>query len=238
MLRLMVLGSCHAMTFKPFRREPHQIGVQGGFLIFRPNETDFDRNVEVIRHGANFSINWGWGGEDKAYGGYYGAGTIQGLASYYYGEISPNRAVEVNRCFFNNMADDPYGDIYNNTCRTREIKCPDCRDIDVNDVVTTHFTHCGKPQWCGVSSINQKHRRICVALHHKWHLVRRSLENEWSNKYPDYHPDFATDTHWNTVIGFPQNFSQGHCGQGVGYIPMQFPNLTSDIPLLPTRLVK
>ena len=86
------------------------MGVQGGLLIFRPNETDFYRMIEIILDGANFERGWGWGGPEKGYGGYYGAGTIQGLASYYYGEIARNRSVEVNRCYFNNMADDPYGD--------------------------------------------------------------------------------------------------------------------------------
>ena len=53
--------------------------------------------------GDGYSIPNGWGGEDKQYGGYYGSGTIQGLASYYYGEYALNRSVELNRCYYNTM---------------------------------------------------------------------------------------------------------------------------------------
>ena len=33
------------------------------------------------------------------------AGTIQGLASYYYGHLQPGRSVELNRCYYNTMVD-------------------------------------------------------------------------------------------------------------------------------------
>lgn len=54
----------------PPRRKPRQIGVQGGFLIVRPNATDFERLVDTILSGGNFSIGSGWGGPGLAYGGY------------------------------------------------------------------------------------------------------------------------------------------------------------------------
>ena len=38
----------------PPKWKPHQIGVQGGFLIVRPNATDFDRYVETILSGGDF----------------------------------------------------------------------------------------------------------------------------------------------------------------------------------------
>jgi hypothetical protein len=59
----------------PGLKKVHQMGVQGGLLIFRPNATDFQRNVDIIRSGGNFhNTNWG---DSLGYGGYYGAGTIQ-----------------------------------------------------------------------------------------------------------------------------------------------------------------
>lgn len=136
------------------------------------------------------------------------------------------------------MADDPYGEERNDTCRTLESKCQDCREIHITDVITTHFTNCGKPFWCAPPYEHEGNHRICVELHHQWHRVRRSLENEWGNMYPNYNPIFATDTDWNSANGFYTNFSEGHCRGLSDYITMQFPNLTSDIPLLPTKLFK
>jgi hypothetical protein len=217
--------------------------VQGGFLVVRPNQTDFDRNVEIILAGGNFESSRGWGGRVKAYGGYYGAGTIQGLASYYYGEFARNRSVELNRCYYDSMVDKPYGDGTKNTsCRTLEDECQDCRETDVKDIYTAHFTNCGKPFWCPNPASwwhkqeeSEKQYRLCMDLFHEWHLVRSSLENEWARKYPNYHPVYthaAYDT--STTRGFYLNFSLGHCGSRKRYEPIQFPQLNSgEISLLP-----
>jgi hypothetical protein len=44
-------------------------------MIFRPNATDFQRNIDIITSGGNFhNFNWG---DSLGYGGYYGAATIQ-----------------------------------------------------------------------------------------------------------------------------------------------------------------
>jgi hypothetical protein len=213
----------------PPRRKPHQIGTQGGFLVIRPNQTDFDGYIDIIMSGGDFSPGAGWGGHKHAYGGYYGSATIQGLASYYYGRFHPHRAVELNRCHYNTMVDNPYsngGDM----CRTLEsnLTCQDCRKTDLKDIYTAHFTVCGKPQWCTNpagwwTAGQEEHHGLCMELFREWHLVRRSLEDEWKNKYPDYNPEFYQVEAQTTTRSHYEKFSQGHCRKNGSFIQMTLP---------------
>ena len=134
--------------------QPYQMGVQGGFMVIRPNRTDFDRMIEILKRGGGFKESkWGFDelGEN-GYGGYYGAGTVQGFASYYYDHVEKGmRSLELNRCNYNSMVDNPYffNEQKNETlCRTTEDECEDCRETKLEDVYTSHFTVCGKPEWC------------------------------------------------------------------------------------------
>ena len=52
---------------EPGRRRPHQIGVQGGFLVVRPDMDVFEQYREVIIEG-NYTRGNGWGGPLR-YGG-------------------------------------------------------------------------------------------------------------------------------------------------------------------------
>lgn len=214
------------LVSSPPRRQPHQIGVQGGFLVIRPNASDFDRMVDIILSGGDFEIGSGWGGQKLSYGGYYGAGTIQGLASYYYGEFAKNRSVEVNRCHYNNMVDSPMGpddtqdgENRDERCRTLEDTCQDCRSMNVSDIYTTHFTVCGKPHFCVLYS----RTNLCWKLHHEWHNIRLSLEMQWQNDYPEYNPGFPTPLNENMAT-----FSHGHCKRPGQYVPMIFPEHFED----------
>ena len=72
----------------------------------------------------------GWGG---VVGPFHGGMTIQGLLPWYYEEVHPGMAVELNRCVYNNMADNPTTEksLKNGTlqgrCRTNEEVC--CRGV-------------------------------------------------------------------------------------------------------------
>ena len=219
----------------PPRRQPHQVGVQGGFLVLRPNETDFRRLVEIVLDGANFEIRHGWGGPELKYGGYYGAATVQGLSSYYFGHIEKGRALELNRCYYNSMVDDPMNTVMVKTrndpitCRTLQETCQDCRDTDMADIHTAHFTICGKPWWCGShgNQPEEKHLRLCWELHREWHKIRFSLEQLWIEQYQDYKPTYAAV---NNTASFKRsvvfvNNSFGHCRvmRSEGYIRLQYP---------------
>ncbi len=203
----------------PGRRQPHQIGVQGGFFVVRPNETDFNNYIDIILSGGNFKIGYGWGGKKLRYGGYYGAGTIQGLASYYYGHFARNRSIELNRCYFNAMVDSPMGiDDDSSRCRTLEEKCEDCRAVNITKIFSAHFTVCGKPYKCHALS-----EPLCRKLHHKWHLVRLSLEMEWVERFPGYI--------FSPMQNTTQKLSEGHCkrnGRKGTYIPLIYPLESND----------
>ena len=227
----MVLFSLNSILFKilleqvdPPKRQPHQIGTQGGFLVMKPSKEDFDKFVSVILSGGNYSIGRGWGGKLN-YGGYYGAGTIQGLASYYYSHLQPNRSVELNRCYYNTMVDDPYHNSEKlnrtNMCRTLEpdYTCQDCRKTSLDEIYTTHLTVCGKPEWCNKPGL------LCTKLLIEWHKVRTTLEREWSERYPIH----LYDPKWENTTGIFDETTirqyEGHCTISRRYIPMIFPNV-------------
>jgi hypothetical protein len=78
--------------------------------------------------------------------------TIQGLIPYYYEHLYHNTAggVELNRCVYNNMADNPttektIKDVPQGKCRTAQKVCEDCRTTPIEKIVTFHFTICQKP---------------------------------------------------------------------------------------------
>lgn len=203
-------------------RQPHQIGVQGGFLVVRPNQTDFQKLVDIILAGGGYQ-GAEWGGDQKlGYGGYYGAGTIQGLASYYYGHFEHNRSLELNRCYYNTMVDNPMGtDVHHRDeglqrCRTLEETCQDCRETDVKDIFTTHFTVCGKPYRCP-----HPNGPLCVKLNREWHRVRSSLEKEWMRQFEGYNPAQRTSTD-------EEDQKDGHCENVGSYVPLKFPAEMND----------
>jgi hypothetical protein len=214
------------MQVDPPRRRVHQIGVQGGFLVIRPNQADFDKLVSIILSGGDFVKGKGWGGTKLLYGGYFGAATIQGLASYYYGQFEHNRSIELNRCYYNTMVDSPYCTKRNVTrCRTLESTCEDCQKTPLQKIYTAHFTICGKPDWCRMSA-----HRLCMELFGEWHRIRRSLEDEWIAKYPNYSPAVVSFNSTSRSAGDRALASkQGHCRSQRGYISMEFPNVTASL---------
>jgi hypothetical protein len=123
------------------------------------------------------------------------------------------------------------------TCRTSEpdLQCQDCRETDLQDIYTAHFTVCGKPQWCPNPTDwwtpnHEDHHRLCMELFREWHTVRLSLEDEWKGKYSDYKPTYSTNVkkklqsdHTN-YSWYYLNFSQGHCRRR-SYIQMEFPSV-------------
>jgi hypothetical protein len=217
---------------EPPKKQVHQMGVQGGFLLVKPSRDDFDRMLELIRSGGDgYTIEDGWGGKDVGYGGYYGAGTIQGLTSYYYGHVGNfSRAVELNRCYYNNMADNPH--FYNTQlrqtlCTTLEpnLTCQDCRITPLEDIFTAHFTVCGKPDWCGIVRPDERpNARLCMELFREWHRIRLSLEMEWMRRFPPYTPELVhIDTTDESMDQRLWSYSHGHC-HGGRYLTMKFPD--------------
>lgn len=97
---------------------------QGGFFMIKPSLDTYTEFVNIVREGDYIDLPRakGWGGK---VGPFHGGMTIQGLLPWYYEYLHPGQAVELNRCAYNNMADNPTMEIsVNDTaqgrCRTNE----------------------------------------------------------------------------------------------------------------------
>ena len=187
------------------------VGIQGGFLILRPSMTAFQNYINVVLEG-NFIQGNGWGG--KGYGGYFGAQQIQGICSYYYDYLYPGTAVELNRCYYNAMADHPRQET-TGKCRDGRDTCQDCRDVNVDEVKSVHFTLCKKPWHCPeFFGMESKDVEICQKFHSEWFRIRDDLDKTWA---------VATGKEYkNPRGGYKEEIFRGYCksGGGRGYIPL------------------
>lgn len=177
-------------------------GVQGGFFVVRPNQELFQQLVDVVLEG-DYERGTGWG--KKRYGGFWGAAQIQGFLSYFFGEIRPQGAVELNRCIYNSMIDDD--PMYKDTCRTGEETCEDCRERPLDEIKTVHLTTCWKPWHVSTflsplfnseksfpsqpglrarkcPTLNKPHPPRCKEVHRAWFDFRQSLERSWGYEVP------------------------------------------------------
>lgn len=187
--------------------------VQGGFLVLRPDMDVYHEYVSIIKKG-DFRQKGGWGG---LVGPFYGSMTFQGLIPYYYDVLHVSEAVELNRCVYNQMGDNPkdqrtVNDITHGRCRTNQDECEDCRSRPLSDIVTSHFTLCQKPWLCLPQDSDIIQQRLCRKLHHEWHRIRADLEESWGRKH------FGSGT-------FQKDHFYGHCtkfGKN-GYIPIEQP---------------
>jgi hypothetical protein len=99
---------------------------------------------------GDYAHTKGWG--KKCHGGYWGAPQIQGFLSYYYTDLHPEHAVELNHCIYNNMMDDPFDG--SGKCRTGGLSCQDCRQMKLEDTISVHVTRCWKPwQVCVIFAV-------------------------------------------------------------------------------------
>lgn len=146
--------------------------AQGGFLVVRPSMDRFREYQAIIRKGDHTGA--GWGGSHI--GNFWGGQTIQGIVPYFYHSIHPGDAMELNRCVYNCMVDNPYRP---NTaiCLDGKETCEDCRLQKPENVASAHFTICQKP-WTCTDFLNPRNAVLCEALHKKWFELRDELERE------------------------------------------------------------
>lgn len=187
--------------------------VQGGFLVLRPDMDVYNEFVSIIKKG-DFRKTGGWGG---LVGPFYGSMTFQGIIPYFYDVLHVGEAVELNRCVYNQMADNPKDkrtvqDVPQGRCRTGQEECEDCRNRLLSEVVTTHFTLCQKPWLCMPQDSDIIQQRLCRKLHHEWHRIRADLEHSWGRQ------------HVGSGI-FQKEHFYGHCSKSgkAGYLPIQQP---------------
>jgi hypothetical protein len=191
--------------------------VQGGFFVMRTNRTLYQEMVETILNGgADFTRSGGYG--NKGYAGYWGAFQIQGFLSYFYGQLYPHTAVELNRCVYNTMAkDDPYlAD--GKTCRTGESSCEDCRVVPVESIKTAHLTTCWKPYQCPQLP-RRKNPHLCSALHRAWFGLRQSLERKLGLNVP---ADDDDAYNYKRFFGYCRKVDMKVHGKKAVYVPMNF----------------
>lgn len=187
--------------------------VQGGFLVLRPSIEVYDEFVSIIKKG-DFTKKGGWGGK---VGPFYGSMTFQGIIPYYYDVLHEGEAVELNRCIYNQMADNPrdqktVNDVVHGKCRTGQDECEDCRSRPFEEVVTSHFTLCQKPWMCLPQDRDMIQQRLCRKLHHEWYQIRSDLEQSWGRS-PNGPGTFQSDHFY------------GYCSKAGkdGYLPIGQP---------------
>lgn len=176
------------------------VGYQGGFLVVKPSLTVLDRyRTEILQRG-NFLLGPrdGWAGK---HGGFYGDVTFQGILPYYYEDIAPkgeHNEVELDRCVYNQMADNPRKSTYKfpratpldpkemgfsdtKFCRDGRKDCSDtdCQRTHPKDSITTHFTFCKKPWDCSEGNVGTVAMPTCLGLLKEWYGIRRELEDWW-----------------------------------------------------------
>lgn len=186
-------------------------GVQGGFFVAKPDAKIFHEMITTILKG-DYSHRNGWA--SLSYGGYWGSAQIQGFFSYFYGEMHPEHAVELNRCLYNTMVHDPPK--AEGLCRTGEKTCEDCQVTPMSDMFTVHLTTCAKPWQCPL--LRAPHPPRCTEVHHAWFQLRQSLELSWGYDVP-------TEGWW-----FGRTL--GYCIRPAGvkkryYVALKMPNKTT-----------
>jgi hypothetical protein len=215
-------------NMRPAGKKP--VGVQGGFLIVRPSQTVFSEFQSIIRKG-DFQSGKGWGGLGYQF---YGAMTFQGIIPYYYDIISPGTSIELNRCMYNVMADNPrdkrtVNNKVSGNCRDGRADCEDCRERVVGDVRTAHFTLCQKPWECLAHTQNVLQHTLCRQLTAEWYKVRADLELSWLGK--SLFEEENKNNGASIVVGngsFDKNHFRGFCNKSgkKGYTAMKLPGLS------------
>ena len=214
---------------------------QGGFFMVRPSLKVYHEFVQIIlegdyRNNSRHRKGSGWGG---VVGPFHGGMTIQGLLPYYYEHLHPGRAVELNRCVYNNMADNPttkeaVNDVAQGPCRTNEKvsslflstaidknwekraqlnlrsfpfqTCEDCRNRNISDITTFHFTVCFKPWACFPHPTDTIEDRLCRKAHHEWFRYRHDMELSWGRNGTGPHTYRMDDFIGNCKFAFRRGY--------------------------------
>ena len=118
----------------------------------------------------------------------------QGLCSYFFEALHPGTAVELNRCIYNSMNDDPKamsrGKDPKLMCRDGKETCEDCRETDFNKVKSVHFTICRKPWICPSGSLEEP---LCRKFLTSWYRIRKDFDEKNGVKTNIEGVDFHND---------------------------------------------
>ena len=231
-------------------------GVQGGFLVSRPSMADFDEYLKFIREGnyvRGRGNDRGWYG--LGYGGFQGAMAYQGVVAYFYDQLRPNSAVELDVCVWNQVVADviwrgPSNMEHYGQCREHPVRpgdkyedntpengrCKDCRVLPVDVVKTAHYTACKKPWECTLPhprvprNPKEKHR-----LSHLTNITTCGLLfRKWFDLREEFEDELQKATGGKVKPSerrgsFEQQYFGGYCNSRGSYIPMVPPPEDFDI---------
>jgi hypothetical protein len=204
---------------------PTRVNIQGGFWIVQPNQAVFEEFCAILRDGHGYTKASGWGGLQLPPSHYYGVAQIQGLVSYYYGHVRPGSSVELNKCVYNNMVDNP---TRRQACQESTLSgpCQDCRHTPISQIRSIHLTLCQKPWWCPLWIEEPQ----CSKFHYEWHRIREDFEAQLRpTTSPRAIQNPVNTADMKDVLGrFPR-----HCTRkgSKGYKPID-PALFADMQLL------
>lgn len=231
--------------------------VQGGFLVARPDKAVFDAYIDFIKEGdykGGRGDGTGWGG--LGYGGFQGAMAYQGVVAYYYDQLRPNTAVELNVCRWNQVAADVIWrgpereEEHHLQCREHprsfldngepdyksNTNCEDCRSTPIEEIKTAHYTACKKPWECTMAyprvprDKRQSHRlENLVNVDYCMNLVR-----EWFELRKQFEDalEIASDgqvTPSKRDGAYKDEYFMGYCNRSGGYITIEPPPDDFDI---------
>lgn len=216
--------------------------VQGGFLVHRPSDVDLNAYLAFIKEG-NYTKGrcdtCGWAG--LGYGGFQGAMAYQGVVAYFYDQLRPNTAVELNICKWNQVVADviwrgPLAMEHHMQCREYPLdgkfetntNCEDCRVTPIDQVNSAHYTACKKPWECTIPHprqtkiVNDQYRlnhltniTTCGILFSKWFELRQDFEDMLA---------LETQLRPSRRDGkFEPAYFLGNCASSGNYIPMNPP---------------
>ena len=66
--------------------------------------------------------------------------------------------------------------------------CEDCRNRNISDITTFHFTVCYKPWGCFPHPKDTIEQRLCHKAHHEWFRYRHDMEVSWGRNGTGSHP--------------------------------------------------
>jgi len=231
--------------------------VQGGFLVARPDPAVFDAYIDFIKEGnyiGGRGEGKGWAG--LGYGGFQGAMAYQGVVAYYYDQLRPNTAVELNVCRWNQVAADviwrgpEHFEEHKHQCReyprttladgkpdyASNTKCEDCRNTPIESVKSAHYTACKKPWECTIA-----HPRVPRDKRQKYRLENlvnvtycMNLVREWFEIRKEFETALEVASNGQVKasprIGtYEDQYFLGYCKRSGGYIPIEPPPVDFDI---------
>eukprot|EP00956_Cyclotella_meneghiniana_P025244 scaffold52285_cov23-Cyclotella_meneghiniana.AAC.1 len=217
------------------------VGVQGGFLVVKTSDVTYLQLLDMVYSGEFY------GGFDGKTGGWFKSGygkhiwgsmTIQGLMGHFFDHVELEHSVELNRCRYNNIADNarvstfstnpkfPRGTLIDQArnesnprfnykdlnCRDGRVECndTDCQRFPIKKTRLVHYTYCKHPTSCMNCDYMETYKEVsCYSFMKEWFRVRSTILGE---SLPNNKKDiaFSTNVQWMQEDGKVDVY-QGNC---------------------------